>query len=123
MFYGARKFNADISRWDVSNVKTMEEMFYGAITFNQDLTGWPWSESGVKSMASASVHGNTGGQVNVKDLLADFKTITGMKAISYARVSERRYIVVGVTALVEYTLHSNLKHFNRNTLPIKMHKA
>lgn len=33
------KFNGDISKWDVSNVKTMEKMFSGS-KFNGDISKW-----------------------------------------------------------------------------------
>ena len=40
MFKGASKFNSDISKWDVSNVKDMSEMFYKAEKFNSDFSNW-----------------------------------------------------------------------------------
>ena len=40
MFYSARNFNQDISKWDVSSVINMRTMFYDAQSFNQDLSGW-----------------------------------------------------------------------------------
>jgi len=42
------KFNGDISKWDVSNVKTMEEMFAYESSFNGDLS--QWDVSNVTSM-------------------------------------------------------------------------
>ena len=36
----AELFNEDLSRWDVSNVTTMEFMFYSASAFNGDLSSW-----------------------------------------------------------------------------------
>jgi len=33
-------FNCDISKWDVSNVKTMEGMFTACDEFNQDISNW-----------------------------------------------------------------------------------
>jgi surface protein len=39
MFWGATRFNADIRRWDVSNVTITMSMF-GATAFNQDIGGW-----------------------------------------------------------------------------------
>jgi surface protein len=38
--YGLDRFNGDISKWDVSNVKDMEYMFCNATTFNQPLNNW-----------------------------------------------------------------------------------
>ncbi len=35
-----QNFNQDISGWDVSKVKNMEQMFYYAVTFNQDIGDW-----------------------------------------------------------------------------------
>ncbi|GMH54132.1 hypothetical protein TrST_g5763 [Triparma strigata] len=40
MFFGAEAFNGDLSSWDVSNVTTMEEMFCKAEAFNGDLSSW-----------------------------------------------------------------------------------
>ncbi len=40
MFRNARKFNQDISNWDVSKVKDMSSMFQTAHAFNQDISGW-----------------------------------------------------------------------------------
>eukprot|EP01031_Cornospumella_fuschlensis_P029368 gene29368-biopygen24324 len=40
MFYEAKKFNSDISGWDVSNVVTMAGMFYNASSFNQPIGEW-----------------------------------------------------------------------------------
>ena len=40
MFAQCKKFNADISNWDVSNVKVMDSMFYACSAFNQDLSKW-----------------------------------------------------------------------------------
>ena len=40
MFYGCQSFNCDISEWDVSNVTDMHDMFYGCQLFNQDISGW-----------------------------------------------------------------------------------
>ena len=37
-------FNADISNWDVSNVRSMERMFFRAFDFNQPLNSWNTSK-------------------------------------------------------------------------------
>ena len=40
MFEGAREFNQDISRWNVTSVIDFGFMFSNATMFNQDLSGW-----------------------------------------------------------------------------------
>jgi surface protein len=40
MFSGAKQFNRDIGRWDVSNASDMSHMFDGARQFNQDIGRW-----------------------------------------------------------------------------------
>ena len=40
MFDYCDSFNSDISNWDVSNVRNMNGMFYGCVKFNSDLSKW-----------------------------------------------------------------------------------
>ena len=40
MFLGTKKFNQDISKWNVSNVKYMDDMFYSKYLFYQDILQW-----------------------------------------------------------------------------------
>ncbi len=40
MFYEATAFNGDVSEWDVSGVTDMSRMFYESDTFNQDVSEW-----------------------------------------------------------------------------------
>jgi surface protein len=49
MFMGAKKFNQNISGWDVSNVTEMDWMFNGASLFNQNIG--TWDVSNVKNMS------------------------------------------------------------------------
>ena len=35
-----KDFNGDISQWDVSNVKNMDEMFVNCFKFNKDISSW-----------------------------------------------------------------------------------
>ncbi|QVK06186.1 BspA family leucine-rich repeat surface protein [Mycoplasma mycoides] len=39
-FFGAKKFNGDISKWNTSNVKNFDYMFYDASAFEKDLSNW-----------------------------------------------------------------------------------
>lgn len=43
MFYGANKFNGDVSQWDVSRVNNMYEAFCYASSFNGELNEWDTS--------------------------------------------------------------------------------
>ena len=49
LFLGAKSFDADISKWDVSRVKDMRDMFLDASSFNGDLE--KWDVSNVKDMS------------------------------------------------------------------------
>ena len=40
MFYGAKLFNADISKWNTSSVKNMNFMFALTKNFNQNISNW-----------------------------------------------------------------------------------
>lgn len=40
MFSGAKVFNQDVSKWNVSKVINMEKMFLGAKIFNGDISSW-----------------------------------------------------------------------------------
>ena len=45
-----KRFNADLSRWNVSGAKSLAGMFNGALAFNADLS--QWQVSGATSLAS-----------------------------------------------------------------------
>lgn len=40
MFKNSKNFNQDLSKWNVTNVKYMEHMFESCVEFNQDLSKW-----------------------------------------------------------------------------------
>ena len=40
MFHCARRFNRDLSQWDVRGVRNMYCMFSHALSFDQDLSRW-----------------------------------------------------------------------------------
>ena len=40
MFMNSKNFNQDLSKWNVTNVKDMERMFDSCVEFNQDLRSW-----------------------------------------------------------------------------------
>ena len=40
MFYHCKNFNCDLSYWDISNVTDMDNMFYNCKKFNCDLSDW-----------------------------------------------------------------------------------
>ncbi|WP_429995218.1 BspA family leucine-rich repeat surface protein, partial [Mycoplasmopsis bovis] len=43
VFWGAKNFNSNISKWDTSNVETMSSMFNDASKFDRDLRDWKTS--------------------------------------------------------------------------------
>ncbi|QVK03795.1 BspA family leucine-rich repeat surface protein [Mycoplasma mycoides] len=43
-FFGAKKFNGDISKWNTSNVKNFDYMFSWTELFNRDLSKWDVSK-------------------------------------------------------------------------------
>jgi surface protein len=61
MFYNAKAFNQDISKWDVSNVKDMSFMFYDAESFNEDISNW--DVSNVTNMGSSCTNSYPSGTV------------------------------------------------------------
>jgi hypothetical protein len=40
MFYGAVRFNSDVSEWSTGSLETLSYMFYAASSFNGDVSGW-----------------------------------------------------------------------------------
>jgi surface protein len=52
LFYKAHRFNADLSRWDVSRVTSMQKMFAGSRTFTSLFNGniGNWNVSQVSDM-------------------------------------------------------------------------
>ena len=45
MLSGAKSFNRDLSKWDVSNVITMDKMFFQATAFKHKLCRDVWINS------------------------------------------------------------------------------
>merc|ERR1712032_216324 len=63
MFSEAASFNADLSKWDVSKVTKMDRMFYHAASFNQKLCGAAWINSKAtkkKAIVTAMFEGSSG---------------------------------------------------------------
>eukprot|EP00581_Thalassiosira_minuscula_P020169 CAMPEP_0183722108 /NCGR_PEP_ID=MMETSP0737-20130205/14167_1 /TAXON_ID=385413 /ORGANISM="Thalassiosira miniscula, Strain CCMP1093" /LENGTH=45 /DNA_ID= /DNA_START= /DNA_END= /DNA_ORIENTATION= len=40
MFFHAKSFNGNVSKWDVSKVTSMFEMFDSAVAFNGNVSEW-----------------------------------------------------------------------------------
>ena len=60
MFREAKKFDCDLSEWDVSSVTEMVDMFLNAASFNQRLCGMAWlrsraSKQGIFEGSSGSI--------------------------------------------------------------------
>ena len=84
MFLSAKKFNADISKWDVSNVKNMQDMFSNAWAFNQPLGDWDVSNViNMSGMFSATVFDQNIGDWNVSNVV-DMSAMFGESAFNQA---------------------------------------
>jgi surface protein len=44
MFYNAKSFNSDLSKWNTSQVTNMSSMFCDAMNFNSDISNWDTSK-------------------------------------------------------------------------------
>ena len=69
-------FNGDISKWDVSNVKTMEGLVCGENEFNQDISNW--DVSNVENMSSMFIGANKFNQPIGKWNVSDVKCFVNM---------------------------------------------
>jgi hypothetical protein len=49
MFNSAEKFDADLRKWDVANVKRMDKMFHGAIAFTNITSVLQWKPSSLET--------------------------------------------------------------------------
>lgn len=72
--YGFRKFNGDISRWDVSNVKRMAQLFRGS-DFNGDISRWDVSNA--ETMAGMFYDSKFNGDIS-KWNVSNVKNMNGM---------------------------------------------
>ncbi|NVJ61130.1 MAG: BspA family leucine-rich repeat surface protein [Gammaproteobacteria bacterium] len=78
MFAEARRFNGDISEWDVSSVTDMGAMFRGALSFNGDISDWDVSSvSNMGSMFYEAISFN--GDISRWDV----SSVTNMEAMFY----------------------------------------
>ena len=59
MFDSCEKLDCDLSKWDVSNVTSMETMFYQCVNLNCDLSKWDVSNvTSMVSLIATSLSGN-----------------------------------------------------------------
>ena len=73
MFF-CSKFNGDISKWDVSNVKNMEDMFFCS-KFNSDISNW--DVSNVKNMITMFSHSQFNSDISKWDV-SNVRDMQGM---------------------------------------------
>ena len=81
MFTDAIAYNADMSDWDVSNVKYMEGMFSGATSFDQNIG--TWDVSNVVSMGGM-FGGVTLSTANYDALLNGWSNLTLQNGVSFS---------------------------------------
>lgn len=111
MFMGASSFNGDLSNWDVSSVRNMQAMFYRASSFNGDISSWDVSRvTNMKSIFTEAKSFN--GNINEWDI-SSINNMYGMfmDAISFNQ-NLNNWDVSNVTNM--NSMFFGAKSFNRD---------
>ena len=97
-------FNADISRWDTSGVKTMRGMFNAATTFNQEIGSWNVSQ--VTDMSSMFEDAE-----NFNMTISDWDTsmVTSMERMFAGSISFSQPVLLWNTSNLENTTNMFLE--------------
>ena len=92
MFFGAKSFNSDVSKWDVSSVNDMNGMFRNAALFTQKLCSAAWVHS--KATKNAMFEGTAGSILPVVCMKANASVTTAVVGIhtTHQTIDERELI-------------------------------
>ncbi|WP_434335445.1 BspA family leucine-rich repeat surface protein [Mycoplasma capricolum subsp. capricolum] len=115
MFKWAHKFNQNLSKWDVSNVRIFDYAFYGTKAFDQDLSDWDVSNGqSMKRMFARSEKYNNGGKaLTWNEKTKNVKDMSTMFALNHVFNQDiSKWDVSNVTDMTQMFLQA--KQFNQD---------
>ncbi|WP_434342821.1 BspA family leucine-rich repeat surface protein [Mycoplasma capricolum] len=115
MFKGAHKFNQNLSNWNVSNVRIFDYAFYGTKTFDQNLSDWDVSsgESMNRMFARSEKYNNGGKALTWNEKTKNVKDMSTMFALNHVFNQDiSKWDVSNVTDMTQMFLQA--KQFNQD---------
>eukprot|EP00949_MAST-11_sp_MAST-11-sp1_P004618 g4618.t1 len=111
VFYGAREFKSDVSKWNVAKVSTMSAMFREAASFNSDLSAWDVGRvSGISQNTRAFLYPRSvllGTSVQQRPFFYATKFDSDVSKWNVARATNMGYMFYGA-----YNFYSDVSKWN-----------
>ena len=122
MFYNAKRFNQDLSGWNISSVMDTQSMFQGASSYNQNLCAWgtqiyePNDNTTIRNISVSIMFGSSG-CLYVDDPVLSATSISGPFCQSCSGDSAATILsctsssVVSTFGIILIGLFLSLKHY------------